>query len=453
MNAPTLAEPAVGHRRTPPRVRMTPRTIAHFRRDPLNFLQTIGSRSDLVRFRLAGLTDSYLVNDPAAIHELLTVHHRRTHKSETVKQANEILGQGLLSSEDELHAKQRRIIQRGFSKAHFEHYGREMQAAILATEARWRDGEVVDLQPELYRLALQVAARSLFSTDVGDRAVELNAALSEALRWVGRLTFPFSAAWRGLPLPWLRSYRSNVRFLRASVDEIIEERRRLDAPPEDVFAILSRAQADGAEHLTDELISDEVVTLLFAGHESTASTLAWACLLLAFHPEAQEAAHAELEHVLGGEPPSPDCVDELELVGRVVHEALRLYPPVWLFGRKAVEEIELGPYAVGKGSTLLVSAWVTHRDERWWPRPDTFDLDRWSAEARAGRPRYSFFPFGGGPRVCIGAGFAMLEAGLTLAHVLHRWRLHPVDASPPAPSPWMTLRPGGPCRVRLEARR
>ena len=315
-----------------------------------------------------------------------------------------------------------------------------------------RPGDVVDLQPEMYRLALEVAARSLFSTEIGDRAAELNRSLSEALRWTGRLTFPLSGLWRGLPLSWLRSYHSNVRFLRATVDEIVEERRRLVDPPDDLFALLLQAQADGAEHLTDELVSDEIVTLLFAGHETTASTLTWACLLLAFHPEAQEAAHAELDRVVGDETASPAHLEKLDLIGQVVHETLRLYPPVWLFGRRAIEELELGAFSIRKGSVLLLSPWVSHRDERWWPQPEAFDLDRWTPKARAERPAT--------PSSRSGRAAGLHRRRLRHARSRSDPRARALQLAPPPrrrrparPAPWMTLRPGGPCRVRLEARR
>ncbi len=369
-----------------------------------------------------------------------------------MQQARRLIGNGLLTSEAELHHKQRRILQRGFTHPKVEAYGDRMLEVITTTTGRWRNGAVLDVHPEMYRLTLEVIGHALLSTDLGDRAETLNRSLRDVVQWTNRLTLPYASYWERLPLPPLRRLHEHLHTLHATMGDLVEERRRLATEPDDLFSLLLRAQENGADHLTDQLIYDEVATVLFAGHETTAAQLTWAWYLLARHPEVEARLHAELDEVVGAGPLTPQHVPKLHLLGRVLREALRLYPPVWVFSRIAREDLHYDGYVIPRGGAILFSPWVTHRDPRWWQDPDRFDPDRWADEAQAERPRLTFMPFGAGPRICLGASFTMLEAALTLAHVCRRWRLRPVDDGEVRPSAWLTLRPASPVRMRLEAR-
>ncbi len=204
--------------------------------------------------------------------------------------------------------------------------------------------------------------------------------------------------------------------------------------------------------MSDQQLRDEVITLLLAGHETTALNLSWSWYLLAEHPEVERKLHAELDAVLGGRPPSASDLPKLQYTDKVIRETLRLYPPAWRIFRRTEETFHVGEYTLPAGSNIVLSQWVTQRDPRWFPEPDRFIPERWNEEAVAKLPRFAYFPFGGGPRVCIGAGFAMMEATLLLATIAQRFRLRLTPNQRIAPMPSITLRPRHGIRVKLEER-
>jgi cytochrome P450 len=438
--------------RLPPGPKRTPFGLVRFKRDALGWLRDLTDYGDFVQFRIVGRTRHYLLADPEAIHRFLVTHHRSVTKGASMQQARRVLGNGLLTSEADLHQKQRRLLQRGFVHPKVEAYGDRMLEVIEASDASWRAGEVLDVHNEMYRLTLRVIGHTLISTDLGRHAPTLNESLEVTLRWANRLTLPYSSYWERLPLPSLKRLHVHEQAIHETMADLVEERRAFGAEPDDIFSLLLRARENGAEHVTDELIRDEIATILFAGHETTAAQLTWTWYLLARHPEIEGRVLAELDRVVGTGPLRSEHVPQLELVGRVLREALRLYPPVWVFSRTASEDLEHGGYVIPRGSMILMSPWVTHRDPRWWEDADRFDPDRWVDKAQTDRARHAFFPFGAGPRICLGAPFTMLEAALTLAHVSRHWRLLPVDDDEVQPRPWLTLRPGSPVRMRLEPR-
>ena len=436
-----------------PRQRYPRQSLFIFRRDPLAFFLSLGKLGKLVRFRLLENEDWYLVNDPDLIQRVFTSDNRHFVKGRTLSETKRILGEGLLTSEGELHHRQRRLIQPAFSHRKVEGYADAMVDVIESVERSWKPGEQRDIHREMYALTLRVIGNALFSTDVSDRAVAVNDALNNAIEMVGRLSLPYSNIWEHLPIPPLRRFKANIRFLNETMRELVEDRRARGEAPEDALSLLFDAQANGVTDLTDKQIRDEAMTMFLAGHETTASTLSWIWYLLSEHPEVEAQLHEELDRVLGGRRPTLEDVPELTVTEAIVAETVRLYPPVWNIGRVVItDDYSLGGYPIRFNSVLSMSPWVTHHDPSWYPDPFRFDLSRWTPEERAKRPRYAYFPFGGGPRMCLGEGFSWLEARLSLAHIAQRWRLRHVAGHRAEPVPLVTLRPRYGMQMTLESR-
>jgi cytochrome P450 len=393
----------------------------------------------------------FLLNDPELIRAVL-VNNRSFTKGNALQQAKRVLGEGLLTSEGELHLEQRRLIQPLFHARRIAGYADTMVAMTERMLSHWRDGDTLDVHRETTRLTLAVVGETLFAADVEGEAEEIGAALTVSLEAVNRLVYPFvGPALERLPLPSRRRFRRSIERLDATIGRLIAERR--DAPGGgDLLSLLLEAQEEGGARMSDRQVRDEAMTLFLAGHETTANLLTWAWYLLSEHPEVEARLHAELASVVGRDAPTLEHVRALEYTGRVVDETLRLYPPAWVIGRRAVEDVDLGAVAVPAGAIVVLSPFVTQRDERWYPEPDRFDPDRWLPEARAARPQYAFFPFGGGRRLCIGESFARVEATLVLATVARRFALRLEPGHPVELLPRVTLRPKHGMRMRLAAR-
>ena len=320
----------------------------------------------------------------------------------------------------------------------------------------WRAGETRDIALEMTRLTLAIVGRTLFDADIEAEADEIGAALTETLALFGRsVALPYFEILDRLPLP------SNRRFVRAkaridaTIARLIAERRGTPAGRSDLLSLLLAArdtEGDG-RGMTDAQVRDEAITIFLAGHETTANALAWTWYLLSKNPDAEAKLHAELDAVLGGRPPAVADLPRLRYAEMVLAESMRLYPPAWIVGRRALEPYAIGGYTVPKRSIVVACQWVTHRDPRYFPDPERFDPERWTPETKEARPKFSYFPFGGGPRVCIGEGFAWMEGVLVLAAMARRWRLRLSEDRPVVPAPSITLRPKGGIRMWLEARR
>jgi cytochrome P450 len=401
------------------------------RDDPLGTLER--ERRPIVRLRLP-LFPAYLVTEPDAIQRALTRTHREYHKGISrrrdpsgpgIQPLARILGKGLLISEADLHRTQRRLIQPMFHRARIAEY--EATFAKLAEHAvgAWRDGETRDVHRDMTELTLAIIARTVFDVDLGAQVITtIRSAITQNQPAFTRLASPVGRLLDRLPLPATRRFHRAQDEVNAMLYGLIHARRSAGARGNDVLSLLLAARdADTGEPMPDRQVRDEAITLLLAGHETTANALAWALHLLATHPEAQTRAR-----------------DEPAYLTAVWHETLRLYPPAWLVTRRLVEADDVCGHRLPAGSMLLFSPWVVHRDPRWWPEPDAFDPERWLTAST--RPRYAYFPFGGGPRQCIGNEFADLEGNVVLATILRRWRVEPApDAPPVKPLPLVTLRP------------
>ncbi|OHV56947.1 cytochrome P450 [Pseudofrankia sp. BMG5.36] len=440
-------------------------TVRRLRADPLTrFPELRRDYGPLVRLA-SWPVSAFLVSDPDAIADALVGSHRLYAKGAVVRGPGSratvtqpltyLLGQGLLTSAGETHLRQRRLIQPLFHKQRIAGYGEQFVALADAAAATWRDGQRLDLHAEMTEMTLAIVARTLFDVDVDDRIIDVvRAAVGENMPAARRASLPGFQRLERLPLRAAQRRQDARAALDNAVYEMIAARRADGASDTtsttgttgtDLLSLLLAAQdADTGERMDDTQIRDEAMTLLLAGHETTANALAWTFHLLGGEPAVAARLHEEVDTVLGGRPPTIDDLPRLAYAGAVFSESMRLYPPVWAMGRHLVADREVAGYLLPAGSTLVFSQWVIHRDERWWPEPDRFDPTRWLDKATAhDRPRFAYFPFGAGPRQCIGNSFAVAEGVLTLAAIARHWSFTPAAGAPVVPEPLVTLRPKG----------
>jgi cytochrome P450 len=427
-------------------------TMLSFWRDPPAFLVSLArEHGDVARFRW-GRSDEYLLNNPEYVHRVLVTEQRSFMKGQALQEAKRILGEGLLTSEGELHLRQRRLVQPLFHRQRIEGYADTMVSCAERVSERWRDGERIDAQREMARLTLAIVGRTLFAADVEEEASEIGVALTNALDSIKTLMLPWSGVIEVLPIPAMRRLQRARQRLDETIYRLIGERKANGSAGDDLLALLVSAGRDTGEPMSDEQIRDEAMTLFLAGHETTAATLTWTWFLLAQHPDVEARLHEEFEAVLGDRPPRVKDLESLRYTEMVLSEAIRLYPPAWLIGRRALVDFEAGPYVIPARSIVILSPYVSHRDARWFPEPGRFDPDRWTEDARTTRPRWAYFPFGGGTRTCIGEGFAWTEAKLVLATLARQWRLRGVPGHQVELHPRVTLRPKGGMPMTLERR-
>ena len=427
-----------------------------FQRDPLGFLTRLARRyGDVAQFRV-GPQRAFLLSEPELIRDLLVTHHERFHKGRALQRAKRLLGEGLLTSEEEFHRRQRRLAQPAFHRQRINAYGAQMVEYAERTSERWRDGQTLDVAHEMMRLTLAIVGKTLFDADVESEADEVGEALTDVMELFGYLMIPYAELLEHFPmLPQTRRFNRARARLDAVIYRIIEDRRRSAGDRGDLLSMLLLAVDEEGDRtgMTNEQLRDEAMTIFLAGHETTANALAWTFYLLAQNPAAERLLHEELDAVLAGRPPSVEDVPALRYTEMVVAEAMRLYPPAWAVGRMAVADHEAAGYHIPRGSLVLASQFVTHRDARYFPDPERFDPERFTPEAKAARPAFAYFPFGGGVRRCIGEGFAWMEMMLTLASLARRWRLRLAAGRRAEMQPRITLRPGkGGVPVTLEKR-
>ncbi|MGH9199914.1 MAG: cytochrome P450 [Vicinamibacterales bacterium] len=434
-----------------------------FRRNPLTFLPHIArTYGDLARLSF-GRQRVYVISRPEWIEDVLVTSAGRFAKGVALERARRILGNGLLTSGGADHLRQRRLIQPLFHRQHVQGFANTM----VKHASRWvgaiRPHAELDMTAQMAALTLAIVGETLFSSDVQGDAEEVRAALTDAVSGFALAFVPMVEQLEKLPLPIFRRIREARARLDRVIRKVIAERRELEGKPKglppqefrshhDLISMLLAARDPENPHasgMTDEQIRDEAITIFLAGHETTANAMAWTWHLLSSAPEAEARLHAELTSVLDGRLPTAEDVPRLEWTRAIVSESMRLWPPAWTMGRRALQTHTIGGYPVGAGSLVIMSQWVVHRDPRWWDRSDTFAPERWLA--LSSRPKYSYFPFGGGSRVCIGESFAWTEAILLLATIAQRWQFRPLPGSTPEPEPRITLRPKG-LRMRAEPR-
>ena len=421
-------------------------------RDPLGFFthcaRTYGDVTAMRYFNFR----SYFINHPDLIEDVLVTSARKFHKGRVLLANKALFGDGLLTSEGNFWLRQRRLAQPAFHRARIAAYADTMVRYAERLLETWRDGEERDIHEEMMRVTLQIVGKTLFDADVAKDAHEVGRSLELLLE----LSADFARAilipqW--LPTPKnIRKARA-IRKLDKIIYRIIGERRASGHDAGDLLSMLLAARDDDGSCMTDKQLRDESITLFLAGHETTANALSWTWWLLAQNPAAEEKLHAELDALLGGRAPTLDDVPRLHYTELVLTESLRMYPPAWGTARVAVEDHEIGGYTLRKGMGVALSQWVMHRDPRWFDAPGEFLPERWEDGLAKRLPRFAYFPFGGGPRQCIGNTFALMEATLVLATIAQRYRFRLIEAHPVVPLPSITLRPRHGIRAIVESRR
>lgn len=422
-----------------------------FRRDPLSFLSGAARLGPVVRLRFA-TTPACLVSDPDLVEELLVRRQRDFIKARSIRAHRSLLGNGLFTNEGDAWRRQRRLAQPAFHRERIAAYAATMAESAARMLDSWRDGETRDVHEDMKRLTASVAARTLFGADVEREAPGLAASLEAVMRLHEERRGLARFLPESVPIPSHVRYRRAISRIEALVAAFIRRRRASAAGDHDLLSMLLAARDEDGSGMDDRQLRDEVLTLFVGAYDTPALALTWLIHLVAAHPHVAAGLEAEVEHALGGDAPGPDDVPYLRYVGMAVNEAMRVYPPAWMLAREAVRETSLGGYAIPAGTMVLVSQWVLHRDPRFFDRPEAFVPERWSNGLEKRLPRYAYFPFGAGPRVCIGASFAMMQTVLVFSMILQRFRLQAAGGAIRL-RPALTLRPGDGVHVALSARR
>jgi cytochrome P450 len=408
---------------------------------------------DIVFFRFLGVPACYL-SKPEYIESVLVTQNNNFVKSKDYRAMRRVLGNGLLLSEGDFWRRQRKLIQPAFHQGKIAAYGQIMVGYTERMLETWSDGQTLDMHEAMMRLTLGIVAKTLFDADVSHESEDVDAALAvlmgKFLRQAGMaLLLP-----RWVPLPTSRLLKRAVGRLDKVIYGIIEQRRASGQMSGDLLSAFLQTRDDEGIGMTDRQLHDEIMTLFLAGHETTANVLSWTWLLLGQNPEAEQKLIEELDRVLHGKTPTPADLPRLVYTDMVLRESMRLYPPVWVIGRRALSSFRLGDYEIPANTNMLISQYLMHRDARYFPEPERFDPERWRAgDARAAcLPRFAYFPFGGGPRVCIGAGFGMMEAVLLLATIAQKFQIQVAPGEKVSMQPSVTLRPRNGIPVKLKRR-
>lgn len=407
--------------------------------------------------------DVVLLNDPADIREVLIDKAAFFGKDRTQKRMKILLGEGLITSDGEAHKRARRIAAPAFHRQRIQRYGEQIVALADALSTQWEAGTVVDISAAMMRLALQITARTLFNTEVTPEIHVINEQVNVIMDLYNYLVaVPRAELLLNSPLPQMRRFRRAKAMLDSAVESMIRAHRSEVRNGEvsslaqrgDLLSMLlmSRDEEGDGLKLNDEELRDQVLTLFLAGFETVANALAWTWLLLGQNPIAESRLYDELDAVLAGRLPTFEDIPRLEYTAMVLSESMRLYPPAWAMGREVLEDVAIGPYRLRKGTMVFFSQYIVHRDPRWFPHPERFVPERFTLEAKAARPRFAYFPFGGGGRQCIGESFAWMEAILALATIAQRWHLALVPGQTIELQPKITLRPKNGIRVVLVPR-
>ena len=424
-----------------------------FRRDPLGFLlQARRKYGECVSFRL-GPERVVLLTHPEHIRDVLVTHHRAFTKARRGHVAKQFLGEGLFNSEGEVHHRQRRLMQPAFQRQNIARHAGVMTAYGEQLSQQWQDGQTLDMAQAMMRVTLAIAGKALFNVDVEADAEEIGASITTLMHFAPRLNLPLAGLLTRLPVPSTLRLRQAQRYLDMVIDRIIDDRRRHGTHANDVLSMLVNAQdEEDGTRMTDKQVHDEALTLLMAGHETTAVALTWTWYLLAQHPQVEATLHDELASTLGGRTPTDADIPRLPYTRMILTEAMRLYPPAWMMTRRNLEVYDVGDYRLPPGTFLLISPYVTHHNPRYFPQPGLFIPERWTAEHDATRPKFAYFPFGGGPRQCIGESFAWMEGILLLATLAQRWAMRAVPSHPVVMQPLVTLRPRYGIQIRVKQR-
>ncbi len=409
--------------------------MPEFARDPMKFISRLQQEyGDVAAFSLLG-TKSVLISNPAAIDRVLLETGKRysNGKSEADGMPHRILGNGLVTSEGDFWKRQRKLIAPAFHHQNIKQYAELIVDYGQDLAATWQNGAVRDIHQDMMTLTQRIIMKALFDVDVLENANEASEAFDAMMHSMGaEMKGPEAILPKFIPTPSRTNMKAGVAYINGLLLEIIEKRKAEGSTKADLLTVLMDARDDEGQPMSTEQLLDEIRTLYLAGHETTATTLSWAWVLLSRNPEAYAKLEAEIEQALAGRAPTADDVPNLPYCNAVIKEALRCYPVAWITRRIALEDVEIDGYQIAKGTSVFLSPWVVHHDARWYAEPDAFMPERWLKEKAELPPREAYLPFGGGPRICIGNGFAMMESVLLLATLLQHYHVallpeHPVE--------------------------
>jgi cytochrome P450 len=448
--------PAQSPRRAPgPRSRYPGELFLRLNTDRLGFMRQVAhDYGDLARIDVVR-TSLFLATHPDLVKDVLVTNNRLFGRGRGHLRMKLLLGDSLLTTDGDVHRRQRRLVQPAFHRQRVESYGDTMALRAEELATRWRDGSTIEVSAEMMGLTLVIVANTLFGATVDHEVEEIGSALTAVFDMFGFALMPFSELFDRVPIPTtIRLRRARAR-LDATIYRIIAERRKSGRDHGDLLSMLLLAHDTGDEgdggSMTDVELRDEATTLFVAGHETTSNALTWTWYALSQNPKAESRMHAELDSALGGRRPTAADLARLPYTRAVLAESMRLYPPVWGMGRRALSAHTLAGYDIPRGSLVVVSPFITQRDERFFPSPESFRPERW-LDDQADRPRFSYFPFGGGARQCIGEQFAWMEGVLLLATLGQRWRLRLVPGHKVEFNPLITLRPKHGMQMTLHTR-
>jgi len=430
-------------------------TLHRLQDDPLAFVSRMAREpGDIVHYRL-WRQDVFLAKHPDLIRDVLVTNQHDYAKGAGLQWAKRFLGEGLLTSEGEVHTRQRRLSQPAFHRQRIGSYAAVMADYAARSSERLREGALFDMHAEMMALTLAVAAKTMCDADVGSESAEIGEALTDVISVFPRFVLPFAGLLHRLPLPATRRFERARARLDEVVYRMIEDRRRSGEDRGDLLSMLlmARDEENDGGRMSDTQLRDEVMTLFLAGHETTANALSWTWYLLAQNPEAEARLHEEIDTVLGGRHPVFEDLPRLRYAEMVLAESMRLYPPAWGLGRRSLRDQVLGGIAIPVDSLVLMSSYLVQRDPRFFPEPLRFDPTRFTPEGKASRPKFAYFPFGGGARQCIGEPFAWMEGVLILSTLAQRWRFRVDPRARIEPQALITLRPRRGMPMRGQIRR
>ncbi len=424
-----------------------------FAADPPKFLlETALQYGDMAHFRLASLS-AYLPTHPDTVREVLVTKASKFERGQMdYRILSRFLGDGLLTSEGEFHKRQRKLVQPAFHTKRIQAYADTMVQFTEDMLATWQSGQTRATDDDMMRLTMFIVSKTLFDADVSQDAELVGQAIHDLQKVSNndyRRTFPWPE-W--LPTADNRKRKQAVHNLDGVIEQIIADRRHDNEDKGDLLSMLLLAQDEDGSPMTDKQLRDEVVTLFSAGHETTANALTWTWYLLSQNPQVEAKLHEELGRILAGRSPQLADLPQLPYTLMVIKESLRLYPPAWLMGRTALEEVEIGGHTLPRGSRLFISPYALHRLPDYFPNSERFDPERWLPEKEAALPKYAYIPFGGGPRICIGNSFAMMEAHLLLATIAQQYQLSLVPGHKVVPEALITMSPEFGLQMRVQKR-
>jgi cytochrome P450 len=429
-----------------------------FQRDTLQFVQTLAALGDVVRYRFVVWPTMFL-NRPDYIKHVLQENNRNYNKDVLSNRLLKIvLGNGLLTNDSSSWLQRRRLMQPAFHRQRISAFGAVMTSAVTEMLHRWdarpENEPYLNAANEMMGLTLRIVGMALFGSDMTGKVETVGQAFSTVNNFLTRGAYQPLVMVPGIPARGKRQFRDSRRALDRLVYQIIAERRGESSDRDDLLSLLLlMSDEETGESMNDRQLRDEVMTLLVAGHETTAVALTWTWFLLSTHPDVESRLHAELDTVICGRVPALEDLLHLPYTRMIIDEALRLYPPAWAILRRAIDEDEIGPYRIPAGTSIFISPYAMHRHPAFWEDPNAFDPDRFTPERSDSRPHFAYLPFGGGPHLCIGNTFALTEAQLILATVAQRYTLRLVTDHYVKPDPLITLRLQGGLPVRIERRR